>query len=111
MCVCVCEILGGAVPSLDVWAVEITLRLKVLPRLSILKPPYDVTADGARVGPLEAIPHARPLRWTQPDRTKLDTEFACVPFFFFCIVIDIGSLFYNAVLNLLAWVEWNEKWE
>jgi len=61
----VCILLGGAVPFIDVWAVEITLHPEVLPRLLRVKPPYDVTADGVCVGPLEAIPHTRPLAWTR----------------------------------------------
>jgi hypothetical protein len=61
----VCKILSIAVPFIGVWVVEITLHPKVLPRLSRVIPPYDVTADGACVGPLEAIPHTRPFEWTQ----------------------------------------------
>jgi hypothetical protein len=57
--------LSVAVPFMGVWVVEITLHPKVLPRLLRVIPPYDVTADGACVGPLEAIPHTRPLEWTQ----------------------------------------------
>lgn len=58
-------LLGGAVPFTDVWAMEITLHPEVLPRLLRVKPPYDVTANGACVGPLAAILHTQPLGWTQ----------------------------------------------